>query len=120
MILGMMIVGIGLVGLVYPSGLIRLVQVAWRTPWGMFLAVAFRLLMGVVLLLAAPESRFPLTLKILGAITVAAAVALPFVGYARISRMITWWNERRPGVIRGWAVVAIAFGGFLIYAALGD
>lgn len=119
-ILGVLIMALGLLGLAAPNALVRYLRQIWERPSGLYIAVIFRLLMGVVLFWAAPDSRFPITLKILGAITILAAVAIPFVGYAKLTRFLHWFTELGPGVMRAWALVAIAFGAFLVYASWGN
>ena len=118
-IVGLLIMAIGLFGLIAPGVLMRSMRRVWQRPSGLYVAVVFRLLLGVVLFLAAPESRFPITLKVLGAITVLAAVSVPLMGYARLTRFLRWFTELGPAVLRAWAVIALGLGAFLVYASWG-
>ena len=115
-ILGLLIAGIGLVGVVRPAALLGLVAAVWRTNTGLYLAVGFRLVFGVLLLLAGPSCRFPLTIQILGGVSIAGALALPIFGRERIWRITRWWMSRSHVFIRTWSLGAAAFGVFLVYA----
>lgn len=115
-LIGAFIAAVGILGTLFPLGLIRLAEIAWRAPRILFVGAAIRLVIGALLIVAAEQSRFPWTFRVLGAITIAAGLALPLVGFDRLQRFIDWWVRRPDWMIRGWAVVAVAFGAFLIYA----
>jgi hypothetical protein len=72
--------------------------------------------LGLLLLVAAEESRFPNPLRILGAITLVAAVAIALMGSTRLQRMIDWWGRRSPTLIRISLALALLFGLFLVFA----
>jgi len=105
-------------GISAPERLRQLVGTVMQRDWGMYFAVGVRLVLGLALIFAASQSRFPMTFTVLGAITLVAAVALPFVGRARIVRLITWFGRLPPSAIRLWLLFGIAFGGFLIYGVI--
>lgn len=109
------IAGLGAWGLVAPSALVAFVA-RWQTPTGIALGVALRLAFGVALLLAAPASRAPLALQLLGGFSVLAAAALPLVGTARMEAFVAWWTRRSDAFVRAWSAVALAFGVLLVVA----
>jgi hypothetical protein len=86
------------------------------TPQGLYVAATLRVAIGLVLLRVAPASRAPLALRVLGWLAVIAGLVTPFVGVERARDMIEWWLARDSAVVRVWAAVAAAFGGFLLYA----
>ena len=45
-----------------------------------------------------------------------AAVGLVPMGAERLDAFVRWWSERAGGLLRAWAVVAVAFGALLVYA----
>jgi hypothetical protein len=114
--IGAFVVAIAFVGLVQPGALIRFVKHAWATRRGLQLAVGFRLVFGIALLLAAADSKAPLTLTVLGCVSFVSAAMIPVLGYTRALAFIDWWTQRPPGFIRAWSLVACAFGAFLVYA----
>ncbi|MEX0715288.1 MAG: hypothetical protein WD066_01810 [Planctomycetaceae bacterium] len=117
-LIGVFIAAVGLLGALFPLGLIRFAEIVWRAPRILFVGAAIRLAIGALLIVAAEQSRFPWTFRVLGAITIAAGLALPVVGFHRLRRFIDWWARRPYWMIRGWALLAVAFGAFLIYAIL--
>jgi len=111
------ILAIGVLGLASPDALMAFVR-RWQTPLGIWIAAAFRVTFGVVFWLAAPSSRVPVLLKILGAVSVLSGVALPLLGLSRFEAIVSWWAGRSAVFKRMWAVVALAFGGFLLWAVI--
>ena len=80
-------------------------------------AVIIRVVLGAILLSEAANLKFPLAMKIIGAISIVAAVVLLLVGQERMDRFIDWWMKQSENVFRVASVLAIAFGAFFIYAA---
>ena len=115
---GVVIAGAGLWALVAPKELITLINKLFDGPAGMRVAVGERLLLGVALLMAAPGSAFPLLFNVFGGLTLVAALVILFSGRERV-KAILGWVERIPLLaMRCWLLVGIAFGGFLVYAAV--
>jgi hypothetical protein len=108
---------LGAGGLVRPTGLIRLVEKMWESPTGFRLAIAVRLVLGAVLIVAAPDCRFPQVIRILGIFSLVAAATTAALGHERLRSFVEWWVGRPPVFVRGWSLVALAFGCFLVYAA---
>lgn len=115
---GVLIALLGATGLFSPSTLLGRVDSAWRTRRGLYAVIALRLVLGVILVVAAPECRYPVAIRVLGVISIVAAGSVPVIGLERVHAMVDWWAARPPLWIRAWACVAIAFGGFLIHAAV--
>jgi len=95
--------------------LLKIVKSVFEGKAGMSLAVGARIVLGVVLILVAPESRFPFAFQLLGWVALIAAVVLPLVGRSRISNLLEWFECRPRGWIRGWLLFGLMFGGFLIF-----
>ncbi len=109
---------VGATGVVKPPTLMRRVTSLWQTGRGIHVAVGVRLIMGVVLIAAAPSCHFPEAVRILGIIALVAAVLIPFIGSKRLGAFIHWWVSSPPGLVRVSGLVATAFGAFLIYAGV--
>lgn len=84
------------------------------TPAGLYAIAAVRIAIGLVCLLAAPASRAPRTLRVLGVIVIIAGLSTPWFGVAR-SRAVANWMASEPLLMRLGAVVGMAIGGFLVY-----
>jgi hypothetical protein len=115
---GLIIFMLGVLGVARPRTLIGLVDRPWRSRGGLYLAVAIRIALGVLLLAAASSTRFPWTVGALGIVSLAAAVSIPLLGYERLRKFVEWWLVRGDGFVRAWSLVACLFGAFLIYAVV--
>ena len=82
------------------------------------LAAGVRIVLGIVLLLYADQSRFPLTLEVLGWISLAAGLVLAVLPPARFQALIRWAFDRFGPFTRAAAMLAVLFGAFLIYAVI--
>jgi hypothetical protein len=103
-------------GVVAPRQLISVV-VGWPPATRFSIAVGTRLVLGGVLLAAAPSCRLPGVVRALGIIALAAAASLLFLGAARVDAMIDWWSRRPLVAVRLWCAVGAGIGALLLYAA---
>jgi hypothetical protein len=85
------------------------------TPAGLYAIAALRIALGLVFVLAAPASRAPRTLRVLGLIVIVAGLATPWFGVARARAVLNWWASAGPLWMRLVAGVGMAVGGFLVY-----
>lgn len=98
----------------FTSVLVRHAETAWMH----ILASVVRLVFGLVLVLYAAQSNFPLTLHILGWIGIVAGVTVALIPHAKFTRLVKWAFERFAPYTRFAALFAALFGGFLIYSVL--
>lgn len=105
-------------GMFAPENLIGRVREVLDRDSGIYIAVGARLLVGVALILTAPVSKFPLIFNIIGAFAIVAAAVIPFIGRARLVKMIGWFERFPAAAIRAWLLFGFAFGVFLIYGIL--
>ena len=92
---GLLIVSTCLWALFKPQWLFEFARPMLERGWLMFLAVGIRVLLGIALLIV-------------------AAVALPFIGMARIKSLIDWMETVPAIAIRLWLLVGIALAGLLL------
>jgi len=116
-IFGLVVAGLGLAGIASPERLLALVtrSQADLGPYGL---AGLRLLVGGALLLAAPPSRAPLYLTILGGISLVSGALTPFVGSRRFEAILDWWRARPAWAIRLWSAFVVVFGSSLVWAVL--
>ena len=107
----------GLVILIAPEKL-KAVMNNWTGQPRFLFAVIVRVVFGAILLAEAANLKFPLVMKIIGAISILAAVVLLLIGEERMDRFIAWWLRLSDNVLRAWSVLTFAFGGFLIYVTI--
>ena len=85
------------------------------TPTGLYAIAVLRIAIGLVFVLAAPASRAPRTLRVLGVIVIIAGLSTPSFGVARAQAVVNWLASAGPLLMRLDAVVGMALGGFLVY-----
>jgi hypothetical protein len=79
-------------------------------------AIGVRFVTGIVLLLYAAQTKFPLALTILGWFFLGAALAIAVMGRDRLKRLIEWLVNFMAPYARIAGFLAVCFGGFLAYA----
>ena len=85
------------------------------TPAGLYAIAALRIAIGLAFVLAAPASRAPRTLRVLGLIVIIAGLATPWFGVARAQAVLNWFASAGPLLMRVDAGIGMALGGFLVY-----
>ena len=114
----LVIVASGAVGIVVPSGLVWVAQYS-LTATAFYLIGALRAGLGLVLVAAAPASRVPRALRILGYVIVIAGIVTVVMGMVAMERaraIIEWWLQQGSGLIRLGGVFIVALGSFVAYA----
>ncbi len=115
LIICLLTAALGALGIASPSRLLGVVRY-FQTPVGLYFAAGIRVLLGVALLFAAPTSRAPGLIYILGVFIIVIGVITPFFGLKRFRRLLDWWSAQGSAFIRGWAILALLFGLSLAYA----
>jgi hypothetical protein len=110
-------IAVGLVGLVSPESLVTVGRYV-VTPVGLYAVTALRVGIGLLLMLVAPISRAPRTLRVFGAIVLLAGLTTPLLGVDRV-RAILEWEAIHIALVRASAVGALAAGGFIAFAVTG-
>ena len=85
------------------------------TPAGLYAIAALRIAIGLVFVLAAPASRAPRTIRVLGLIVIIAGLSTPWFGVVRARAVVNWVASAEPLLMRLDAVVGMVIGGFLVY-----
>ena len=117
-LLTLVIMAVGAVGVVVPSGLVWIAQHS-VTSGAFYLIATVRVAFGLVLISVASVSRAPKTLRILGYLILIAGIATALTGVVAMERaraIIEWWLQQGSGVVRLAGVVLLALGGFVAYA----
>lgn len=104
-------------GVILPNRIIAFAT-RWANHRGLWVAASLRVAFGVALWFAAPASRAPLLLQVLGILTFLAGVSLPMIGLDRFTKLIEWSVERPPIVVRLWCLFGIALGGAILWALI--
>ncbi len=112
-------IGVGIVGLVSPEGGTTIRRLYFATPGILYTAGVLRLAMGLVVILAAPTSRAPNTLRALGAVMCMQALSLTLLGPERARAVLGWETMQGTALLRVGAAVALAAGSFMAFALTG-
>jgi hypothetical protein len=110
---------VGIVGLIDPDSVTTVRRLYFATPAALYAAGAVRVAMGLVLILYAPASRAPKTLRALGAVMCMQALAAALLGPDRARAVLEWETIQGAALLRVGAAVALATGCFLAFAVSG-
>lgn len=113
----LLIAVLGGLGVVSPPRLLGLIR-RFTTLEGFYIIAVLRMAFGAVLYLAAPTSRVPVLLQILGVVFIVAAVMTPFFGHGRYRELIDWWSAGGDIYVRVWAACTMVLALLLAYAVL--
>ena len=104
---------LGAAGVVHPEVLVGVIRVFLETPIGLYAAAGIRLVFSVALFFAAPSSRAPRTLRVLGTIGIVGALAMPLVGVEGLRGQVVWYSALDPSFLRTHAVFTLGFSALL-------
>jgi hypothetical protein len=110
---------VGIVGLIFPESGTTARRLYFATPAGLYAAGIVRLAMGLVVILYAPASRAPKTLRALGALMCMQALTATLLGPDRARAVLDWETMQGTALLRVGAAVALAAGCFLAFAISG-
>jgi len=79
-------------------------------------AVFFRLILGIMLLFTAEQTRFPVVTEVIGYLAVIAGLGIFFIGRHKFSRLILWLLPKAKKWHPLGGIVATAFAAFLFYS----
>jgi len=107
---------VGIAGIVFPDGGMTFRRLYFATPGLFYAVVAVRVAMGLGLILAASNSRFPGTLRALGALVCLQGLSAMLLGLDRARAIMEWEGMQGPALLRAGAALAFASGGFIVFA----
>jgi hypothetical protein len=114
LLIGVLVLLVGAIGVAAPDVLLSVGR-SVITPGGLYAIAALRIALGMVFLLAAPASRAPRTLRVLGLFVIIAGLTTPWFGVARSLAVLDWWASVGPSLRRLEAGMAVALGSLLVY-----
>jgi hypothetical protein len=106
-------------GLVSPDSVTTVRRLYFATPVRLYTAAVVRAAMGLVVILFAPHSRAPKTLRALGAVMCMQGLAATLFGPDRARAILEWETMQGTALLRAGAAVALATGGFMAFAVTG-
>jgi len=109
---------LGAQAIIDPASILTFVRRVWSSSGGFFVAIAVRLALGVLLIVIAPDTHYPTTIRVFGVVTFAAGLLIPVIGRERLDRLVDWWVAQPPVLMRVWGAVACLLGAFLVHATV--
>ncbi|MEW8506837.1 MAG: hypothetical protein AB2598_09010 [Candidatus Thiodiazotropha sp.] len=79
-------------------------------------AVAVRLILGVLLVFQSELSRYPLAIEVIGWLSIIAATVLASIGRTNFKRLISWALSFSEPYGRVGGILASVFGAFIVHA----
>jgi hypothetical protein len=113
--LSLLVALFGAVGVMWPSVLLQVAR-SILTPTGLYAAGALRVVLGGALFFAAPGSRIPTAMRVIGIVIVAAGLSTPFIGAEHARSLLEWGTGQAPGLPRVGGGFALGLGSFLLWA----
>jgi len=114
---GVLMASLGVLGAYVPEVFVAVVSF-FQPPPMIYLAALIRVGVGVILWLAAPESKTPLFFRLFGGFIVLGGILTPIIG-ARIGRTILdIWVSYGHAMVRTWGLVAAMLGVFIIASVM--
>ncbi|MES9993659.1 MAG: hypothetical protein ABW098_17050 [Candidatus Thiodiazotropha sp.] len=113
---GLLILLTGVIILITPEVIIRPLRDYSDKLSLHIVAVAARLILGVLLVSESEASRYPILIEILGWLSIIAAVVLALIGRTNFKRLMTWALSLVDTYGRAGGVLASLFGVFIVYA----
>jgi len=117
LVLSLFLAIFGAAGIVFPKLVIKIVRRFGCLP-GLYMAAIFRIVLGLVLISAAPTSHAPVIIRTFGILILMAGLILPFIRLDRFRNIVAWWTSQGLVFTRSWAGVTLALGLFLAYAVV--
>ena len=117
LLVALVVVAAGLSGLVVPDLLLAIGR-RLVTPGAMWVIAALRVAIGIVLILAAPASRAPRALRVIGAFVIVAGLITPWFGAER-ARGVLDWESQRVQFFRLEAALLLGLGAWLVFVIGG-
>jgi hypothetical protein len=111
---------VGIVGLVSPDYETMARRAYFASPILLYAAAAFRMGMGLVVILAAPASRTPQTLRALGALMFLQGLTATLLGPEHARGVLEFETRQGHAVLRVGAAVALAVGAFMGFTLTGQ
>jgi len=118
LIFGFLILILSVSLVIKPAALFGILERYSQSAGLQVVAVVARLILGVALVLAAPETKYPSVLLLLGWLMIAAAVAFSLMGRTRFRALLNWALQLTPHYGRLGGLLGVIFGVFLIYAVV--
>ena len=116
-LVGALLALLGLAVIIAPSSLKRILGSLMESD-RFYLIAILRIVIGVLLLIAAGQTRSPTLVYIVGGLMILAGLLIPIMGKTRIQALAGWWMKKSDSILRLWGLMAFLLGIALVGAGL--
>src|SRR5439155_7231463 len=116
-VIAVLLMAISAFGVVAPERLVAIVP-GWSPGTRLYVAVATRLVIGLIFVAGASKGRLPAVIYGVGILALAAALLLVLLGEPRLDALSRWWSQQPALAMRAWCVLSGLVGARVLYAAL--
>jgi small-conductance mechanosensitive channel len=114
-LIGIFVVGAGVIFLLSPKTMRRFMVFCVKGK-RLYIGCIFRILIGIIFLSAASQSRIAWVIVTLGILALIGGLTFFILGLERIRSMLRWWHVRSLLVLRLVALIPIAIGVLILYS----
>lgn len=115
-IFGALLVIAGATLIIKPDLIIGFISNNAEKIWLYITAIAVRIVLGSLLVYVATSSQYPLTITIIGWLTIITGLVLALIGWKRFKILLTWVTSKTKTFGRAGGVLGVCLGAFLIIA----
>jgi len=115
-LVGIVTVVMGIIFLLSPKTM-RQFMLLWEKGKRLYIGCALRILIGIIFLLAASQSKLIGVIVTLGIVLIISGGSILILGLDRVKTMLKWWYGRSLLVLRLIALLAIVVGALILYSA---
>jgi hypothetical protein len=114
--IGIFITAMGVMILVNPR-FAKGMMAFWRKGNKVYLAALIRLILGAIFVYSAPKAGSPKMLYVLGILMLLGGALIFVLGSEKANAMIDWWGKQPEHYLRLLSLLALVFGGLILYSA---
>lgn len=116
-VFGTVVLFVGLLFVATPASLEGMAR-TFLNPVGIVFAGGLRIIIGIVLWLAADSARTPRTFKVLGVLFVLGGIGVFAIGLPGLTSLVDWGTSQGHGFMRVAGAAAAGAGAFLTWSAM--
>ena len=118
LLVALITIAAGMTGIVATDEAMGLRRWYFATPGRFYAVVAVRSAMGLGLILAASNSRWPRALRALGAVVCLQGLSASLLGLDHARAIMEWEGMQPSALLRAGAAVALVGGAFIVFAVV--
>ena len=115
-VISIMVAGMGILYLLKPKALLQMIAFFGEGK-SIYIAAILRLVIGVILLIAASQCRVVGVVITLGILALIGGITIFALGPEKMKPILDWWSKRSFIVLRLLGLLVLAVGALLLYAA---